>query len=272
MGVRGITKVRNEAHIIQATLDNWAEYCTDGIHVYDDGSTDDTPGICRAHPAVNEVISSDLTDPDRERAEWYCRHTVLHSARRFMDNSIGSNDWLCVFDADEHLEQFDVDVLEGEDRVVACMLFDAYITPADADMIGGGFTFDNGHTWRNRKHVAPEFQIMPYFYRLPRTWQEEAAFDFSVPDQRILVRSETMALHGKARHFGKAISIEHFEAKCDYYASEWPKYAEKWAARKGKAVHTVSDFGNPLVLWQDILSGKVEPMTTFIEREGEPVS
>ena len=254
MGVRGITKVRDEAHIISASLDNWAKYCTDGIHVYDDGSTDGTPDICHEHPAVNEVISSDLFDPDRERAEWYCRHTVLHSARRFMSDG----DWLCVFDADEHLEEFDATVLQDpQPSIVACMLFEAYITQEDR----------LAKSWNYRDYVAPEYQVMPYFYR----WWENSG-NFTEPDQRILRFGSPMLLSGKARHYGKAISVEHFDRKCDYYSTHWPKYAEKWAARKGKAVHEVSDFGNPLVRWEHILDGTVQPMDTFMERKGEAVT
>ena len=52
--IAGITKVRNEAHIIQQTLDNWSQYC-DQIFVYDDASDDGTPDICNEHPAVVEV-------------------------------------------------------------------------------------------------------------------------------------------------------------------------------------------------------------------------
>ena len=63
--IKGICKARNESHIIQDTLTNWATICDGGIHVYDDCSTDSTPDICRHHPAVREVVTSNLFDPDR---------------------------------------------------------------------------------------------------------------------------------------------------------------------------------------------------------------
>ena len=50
----GLTKVRNEAHIMKDTLDKWAEFCTGGIYVYDDVSTDLTVDICKKHPAVKK--------------------------------------------------------------------------------------------------------------------------------------------------------------------------------------------------------------------------
>jgi hypothetical protein len=90
MRIRGICKIRNEAHIIQDTLDVWTAFCPDGIHIYDDDSQDGTAAICRAHPGVVEVISSNLMDPNRERAEWFNHRHLLNSAQRFMDDK----DWL----------------------------------------------------------------------------------------------------------------------------------------------------------------------------------
>jgi hypothetical protein len=57
----------------------------------------------------------------------------------------------------------------------------------------------------------------------------------------------------KVRHYGKCLSKEHWEETCDYYANYWPNpYKDKWAARRGKAIHTQSDFGKPLVNWSDL--------------------
>jgi len=259
MGVRGICKVRNEAHIISDTLDNWGEICDQGIHVYDDNSTDCTVQLCQEHLAVAEVITSDCFDPDRERAEWYCRSTVLRSARRFMQ----PEDWVVYFDADEHVEEFDTTLLERSDlNVISLMSFDVYVTEEDKDI-------SEWH-YKERRYVSPEFQIQPYFYR------NSLPMDFVLPDQRNLQYSlpDTEAhLTGKVRHWGKGLSTKKWDEKCAYYAYIFgPKYAEKWRARMGQAVHEVSDFGNPLVLWDDILSGAIEPMWTRVQAEGVPVT
>ena len=67
---------------------------------------------------------------------------------------------------------------------------------------------------------------------------------------RIPKRSKVLRA-GYVKHYGKAISVEEWEKTCDYYA-EWPEpYGSKWAARRGKAIHTESDFGRPLILWED---------------------
>src|SRR3990167_5666142 len=123
MSVRGFCKARNESHILGESLDNWQQYCTDGIHIFDDCSDDATAEIARAHPAVVEVISTNLFDPDRERSEWFNRQLLLASVQRF----VGQDTWIVYFDADEHLFDFDVELLK--DRTVecyACRSFDAY--------------------------------------------------------------------------------------------------------------------------------------------------
>ena len=50
---------------------------------------------------------------------------------------------------------------------------------------------------------------------------------------------------------GKPLSIEHWEQTCDYYVTHFPyeTYGLKWKARKGRAIHTASDFGRSLLPW-----------------------
>ena len=57
------------------------------------------------------------------------------------------------------------------------------------------------------------------------------------------------------QHYGKSLSIEHWEETCDYYIKHFPfdTYGRKWTERKGKAVHTESDFGRPLYEWGERL-------------------
>jgi hypothetical protein len=57
------------------------------------------------------------------------------------------------------------------------------------------------------------------------------------------------------QHYGKSLSIEHWEETCDYYIKHFPfeTYGRKWLARKGQAIHTQSDFMRPLYAWVDAL-------------------
>lgn len=252
--VRGIIKARNEAHVIADTLDAWAPYCTDGIHVYDDHSLDETADICRSHPAVVEVVTSDLIDPDRERAEWYNRQVILASAQRFL----GPMDWVVYFDADEQPEIFDNRILEDPSvGCVALMSFDVYVTEEDAHLPTADY--------RQRRYCTPAFQVQPYFYR------NNQDLVFQLPDQRNLTSTWTQqgeyVLTGMLRHFGTGISVEHWDNKCQYYGEVFgPRYAEKWNSRRGKAVHTHDSFGVELVLWDDLRTGKVKP--DFSRAEG----
>lgn len=232
--VRGLTKVRNEEYIITQTLDNWAQYC-DAIHVYDDCSEDGTADLCREHPAVVEVVSSNHLDPDRMRAEWYNRNLILQSALRFKP------DWVCYFDADEWLYEFDGDVLE-DNRVnwVDCDLYDVHITLDDLH--------DDPAA---REWVDPKPRRIGFFFRVG------PELSFSRPDQRIMNHmSGGSAVSGKVKHFGKGWSVEQWERKCDYYEHEFghPAYGPKWRDRRGKAVKVdgLSDDGDPLVKWSDL--------------------
>ena len=249
--IKGICKVRNEGHIIGDTLDNWGAICDGGIHIYDDHSSDATPDICRQHPAVCEVIQSNLFDPNRERAEWFNRQAVLASAQRFM----GPEDWVVYFDADEHLWDFTREHLDKSSTgIVAFRSFDVYITPEDAHL--------TDRSYRERKWVGPEFEVCLYFYRnglKPR---------FHLPDQRHMSISfgqgeSRYSVVDRILHWGAGISVDAWERKCTYYAEVFgPKYAAKWAARRGKAVQEDmrSRYGNPLVLWEDVRAGSVPTM------------
>jgi glycosyltransferase involved in cell wall biosynthesis len=238
--IRGLMKMRNEAHILKDTLDNWAPFCTAGIYIYDDVSTDKSVEIARAHPAVKEVIQGEIWDPDREKAEWVNRQMVLARAQQFS----GPNDWFVYFDADEHIYNFEHYELFSSDHVgaIACRLYDFYITPEDVDK-----------PYNKREWIGPEFRTIPFFFR---NW---SGARYERPDQRIvnLPPGIEIPIHGDIKHYGKGFSVEQWEHTCDYYIKFWPKYSDKWRQRKGKAIHKdmLSDFGNPLIKWTDRARG-----------------
>lgn len=236
----GLTKVRNEEHIIKDTLDNWQHICTGGIYVYDDCSTDKTVEICRAHPAVKDVIVGTFWDPAREKAEFVNRQRILTRAKQEAD----MHDWFVYFDADEHLYNFqdyglftDLGV-----KAIACRLYDFYITPDDAEK-----------PYKEREWIGPEFRTIPFFFR------NSSYLSYNMPDQRIVNMEPgiQIPLHGDIKHYGKGFSVAHWEETCDYYIKFWPKYAEKWKQRKGKAIHKdfMSDFQNKLIRWKDRSQG-----------------
>lgn len=235
MKVFGITKVRNEEAIMKETLDHWAQFCTGGIFVLDDVSDDKTVEICESHPAVKGLFKGKNWHPNREYAEWYNRQTILEMAKL----TAGPDDWFVYFDADERLYDFDFKLLfDKKIDAIAAKLFDIYITPEDVNK-----------SHNERLYVGPEHRTIVFFFR------NQPGIGYDKPDQRItnLKAGANIAINGFVKHFGKGLSVEQWEKTCDYYIEHWPKYAAKWKARKGKAVKTdmLSDFGNPLILWEE---------------------
>lgn len=251
VSVYGLTRVRNEARIILETLDHMAGFCTGGIYVYDDASEDDTAWLCEGHPAVRKVLRGTRWNPDRAEAEYQNRAEVLALARE----SATREDWFIYMDADERVE-FDWTSLERiPENVIGIRmrLFDFYITPEDVDK----------NYWE-RCWLGPEYRsILTIFRNLP-------TLSYHIPDQREvdLGVAGRIIEAGYLRHYGKAESVEQWEETCTYYETHFPMYADKWKRRHGKAIHSASDFGFPLIRWeQKELFGL--PMTPAIaEMEG----
>jgi len=243
MKIIGLTKIRNEELIIKETLDHWGRICPGGLYVYDDDSTDDTVQICRDHPSVKALIEGQTWDVDRERAEWMNRQKVLERAQR----DAGPDDWFIYFDADERLFFDEWKLLFTPDiKAIACQLYDVYITPEDVD--------EPDHN--RRQFVGPEYRTIVFFFR------NSEYLRYNKPDQRVvdLGPQRYIPVYGIVKHFGKGLSVEHWEETCDYYINFWPKYSDKWTKRKGKAVKEdyKSDFGNKLIKFNDVLNGRVK--------------
>ncbi len=233
--IYGLIRVRNEEKIIQDSLDHLEQFCTGGIFVYDDCSTDNTPSICEKHPSVKKVIRGKSWDKERARAEFENRAAILHEAKK----AANENDWFVYIDADERIEYDWSNLYNLSSDVIGIRmrLFDFYITPEDVN-----------EPYYNRKYIGPEYRdILIAFRNLP-------TLRYDTMDQReVTLGKEGKVLNeGYVRHYGKAISVEEWEKTCDYYSKHFPMYSEKWEKRRGKAVHyKYSDFGNELITWDE---------------------
>jgi len=229
MKLVGITRIRNEEGIIQNTLDHVAKF-VDEVYVYDDASTDNTAEICENHKIVSEIFKNYTWDSSvngRAKAEGIMRQTLYEVAVR------NGADWVYCFDADEYIEFNQTDWKADS---YFFRLFDFYITPHDI-----------GEPYSNRQFMGPEYRDIPMLF-----WA----------NNKIKFKSRVPQNYGKAefggyvRHYGKAISVEQWDKDCDYYSEiRWKgkneELQKRWKERKGKAIHTESDFGRPLITWED---------------------
>jgi len=237
MKVFGLTRIRNEELIIQDTLDHMDTFC-DGIIVYDDSSTDSTLDICKKHKSVIKIIENKNWSEDRLTAEYASRQELFLEAKRHL----GEDDWFVYMDADERIVCDSLREMMRNADVIAMKLFDVYITEDDKDK----------EYWE-RNMVGIEYRIIPMAYRMSvaKGWknrnQRECLYDPA---------KSWVAISGYVKHYGKAISVDEWESTCDYYIKYFSKYSDKWAKRKGKAIHDKSDFGTPLMKWEEVMNTK----------------
>lgn len=240
-----MTRVRNEALILPDTLDYLGDQ-VDAIVAYDDASTDDTVDILRRHPKVALVVANQSWEEDieaRKRAEGRHRGLLLDMARAELPHQ-----WMFCFDPDERVTGNVRSFVEGLDAddcdAVRVKLFDAYITPEDREPYRPGRPL-----LHFRRFYGPEQRDILML------WRNHAGIGFAEGDGRTPRGMSQVKTELYCQHYGKSLSVEHWEETCDYYIRHFPyeTYGKKWSARKGQAVHTKSDFERPLYEWGEAL-------------------
>lgn len=248
----GITRLRNEALVLRDTLD-YVGKDVDAIVAYDDASTDSTLDILRSHPKVALIVSNASWEEDIEArliAEGRHRGLMLQLARERLPH-----EWMLCFDADERvtgdLRGFLQSPGLGDCEGIRVPLFDAYMTPDDCA------PYQSGRALLDfRKYFGPEQRDILML------WRNRAEVSFPAQKARApggITRVRT-GLH--CQHYGKALSVAHWEETCDYYIRHFPfeTYGRKWTERKGHAIHTQSDFGRPLYEWGEALFAAAVPI------------
>lgn len=227
----GITRVRNEALIIEDTLEH-ALKRVDRVYLYDDASTDLTAEIASDYDRVFVTRGSDWR-ADRKAEETRHRALLLSFARKA--------DWCWCFDADERLDGDWPDMTADGYKF---QLFDGYLTEDMQEPYKGGDLAALPRMW------GPERRDILMLFR-----PGKARFQ-GLDRREPHVTGRVELAETRVRHYGKCLSVQHWDETCDYYANNWPEpYKSKWAARRGKAIHTVSDFGRPLAAWDDLGQG-----------------
>jgi glycosyltransferase involved in cell wall biosynthesis len=240
-----MTRVRNEALILPDTLDYLANHA-DAIVAYDDASTDDTVEILRRHPKVALIVANRSWEQDvtaRKLAEGRHRGLLLDMARAELPH-----DWMFCFDPDERVtgdvRGFVADLHDDKSDAVRVQLFDAYMTPDDH----APYEPDR-ELLHFRRFYGPEQRDILMF------WRNRPEIGFAEGDGRTPRGMKETKVDLYCQHYGKSLSVNHWEETCDYYIKHFPfeTYGKKWTERKGQAVHTESDFKRPLYEWGDEL-------------------
>ena len=225
--ITGITRVRNEALIFADTLRHFLSVC-DSVLVYDDASTDATPEIAASFDRVTLIRGE----------EWRLDRTAEETRHRALLLDKVHSEWVLCFDADERLDG-PLPALEADGY--RFQLFDGYMTPDLQEPYTGGPLADLPRMW------GPERRDILMLFR--RSKSHYAGRDRREP----ITRGRIELASTRVRHYGKCLSIGHWEDTCDYYGRYFPEpYRSKWRARKGKAIHTLSDFGRPLLSWSEL--------------------
>ncbi|SOY88845.1 glycosyltransferase family 2 protein [Cupriavidus taiwanensis] len=247
-----LTRIRNEADLIVDTLDHVSKFA-DAIIVYDDASDDGTFDMAWAHTGVVGIIRNHKwrnSIEERLLSETRHRGLLLTMAKRYF-----AGQWYFCFDADERyvgdIRSFVRSSWAARLSSVRIRLFDAYITGADSE------PYIQGNSLLNfRKFFGPEYRDIRML------WKGGDDDHYTGLDSRepIVPGPEDVLFY--CQHYGKSLSIQHWNATCEYYVKYFPyePYGRKWQARMGKAIHDRSDFDAPLYAWGGDLFGNARPM------------
>ena len=232
----GITRVRNEALIIADTIQHYLERC-EHIFMYDDCSEDATVSIAKEVGRDRiTIIEGDFWITNRLAEETRHRGLLLDMARK------SGAEWVYCFDADERL----VGSLP-DNPPVGCSgyrlrLFDGYLTRSHQ------LPYISGNLAELPRMFGPECRDILTLFHVDAAWYE--GLDRREP----LISGDTLLADTKIKHYGKCISVEQWEATCEYYATYFPKkYKKKWESRRGHAIHKCSDFGRALFDWESLM-------------------
>lgn len=248
-----LLRIRDEELILQDTLSHLSSFA-DLICVYEDASTDRTRQILYSHPKVAMIIENNLWLPGEEaRLDSETRHRglLLQEARRHW-----AFNWCMCCDADERycgpIREFVTGSPDAKPEGIRIQLFDAYMTPSDHLPYTKGVPLLNF-----RKYFGPERRDILML------WKNSSDVYYTGLDAREPHLTGKIEAQFYCQHYGKSLSIDHWESTCDYYATHfpWNPYGVKWSARKGKAIHHISDFGRELHPWGDAL--KENAVTNF---------
>jgi len=241
MKIAIISRVYNEEAMIQDFILHYLPFATGGFWFFNDGSIDNTLDEIQKFKTSNIISSLRTSAIDSHAAQNEQRRVIIEHAIKHLNE----NDYFMLLDVDEFID-FTINPLMITSDAVNFKLFDLYITPEDKEL-----------EWTEREYIGPEYRNIIMMVRV-------GAYR-TLENDRTIIHSGNIVEGGYVKHIGKGFSEAYWERKCEHYATPGMpgKYQSKWEARKGKAIHTSSDFGRDLIPW-DI---KLKFKTKWIEIE-----
>jgi len=196
--------------------------------------------MLRAHPKTKKVLRNYFHNTDQSFVQTAQRKLLLDYARAHSKNK-----WFCLIEPDERIVDFDFSKIDEYDKKgingIYLRLLDGYLTPKYKD------PYTHGSLEHLKRLWGVEMREIMFFFQ-----KDKVDYDISVPGCRQPNISKGYCVtDGWVKHFSKCISVEKYEADCDYYIKSMPILAEKWKKRKGTAIkdNYKSDFGTPLYEW-----------------------
>lgn len=240
--ITGLLRCRNEELIIEDTIKHMKKFC-DKIFVYDDCSTDDTVKRIRKIDSKIIILQAQVWSQNQQTIQAIERHDLFEFAKRYSDD-----EWFIYMDADERIE-FDwsyLDRIPLDVAIIRMKLYDFYITRHNKEPYKRGNKLEN-----LREQCGPEYRLIKMLFRPDCCNYPADVLCNREPHLNLTSEKTQIFTSGDIKHYGKSISIDHWEETCDHYIQTCPIYANKWRNRKGKAIHTYSDFGNNLIKWYE---------------------
>lgn len=224
-------RVKNEERWLKDVLDSIA-LTADGIVILDDGSTDRTGEICKAHPAVAEYQrqSNPVLDEVRDK------NILLKQALRHKP------DWVLCMDGDEILED------SAPERI-----FDAIRRcPSDVAVLDLEFLY----MWNDLEHCRTDGIYARIFHHRLFTTRRQDAAELSFPPSgyggNFHCESVPPNLGGRAME--SDVKVKHLGYMCAEDRSrkyEWYKQHDPEHGRQGYYEHLLDQPGMTIVEWQE---------------------
>jgi len=232
-----LSRIRNESLLLPDFLNHIDKFVDEAFY-FDDASVDNSVEILRKHPKTKKVLRNYFHNQNQSFVQTAQRHLLLNYAKA---NS--KNTWFFLLEPDERIVEFDFSLSNNNKyHGIFLSLLDGYLTEKMQ------VPYKQGDKLENLKRMwGIEKRQFCYFFN-----KNYATYDLAMPGiAQPTINGKTFISDGWAKHYSKCLSVEHWNETVEYYVQSMPILAKKWEARRGKAIHTLSDFNTPLYKWEE---------------------